>query len=139
MFRGARSPMLPIEANVISTEITPKLVVHTAAGDTDLGQVTEATRAWYDSPDFDPDLPVLWDLRAATFRQPVEDVSEWSESNRTLVNAQRAGRKTAWVFPNPKAAEFAVELLTRYDFHHRVRIFHNDMEAAISWLTSTIR
>lgn len=125
---------------MISTAITPKLVIHTAAGRTDLPEITRAMTAWYDSADFDPDLPVLWDLRAATFERPAEDlVAAWSESNRTVINARRPGRKTAWVMPDPEIAAFAVELLTRSDFLHRVRIFHGDMEAATSWLTSSIR
>jgi len=125
---------------VISSDITPKLVIHTATGRTDLSAITRAMTAWYDHTDFDPDLPVLWDMRAATFEQPAEDVvASWSESNRALINARRPGRKTAWVLPDPQTAAFAVDLLTRSDFQHRVRIFHTDMEAAVSWLTSTIR
>ena len=125
---------------MISTDITPKLVTHTASARTDLHDITAAMIAWYDHADFDPDLPVLWDMREATFERPPEDlVTSWSESNRTLINARRPGRKTAWVLPDTEVAAFAVDLLTRSDFQHRVRIFHNDMEAAVSWLTSSIR
>lgn len=125
---------------MISTEITPKLVIHTAVGRTELNEITAAMTAWYEHADFDPDLPVLWDMRAATFQRPAEDlVTSWSESNRVLINARRPGRKTAWVLPDTEVTAFAVDLLTRADFHHRVRIFHNDVEAATSWLTSTIR
>ena len=125
---------------MISTEITAKLVTHTAVTRTDLSEITAAMTAWYEHADFDPDLPVLWDLRAATFQRPAEDlVASWSESNRALINARRPGRKTAWVLPDTEVTAFAVDVLTRSDFHHRVRIFHNDMEAAVSWLTSTIR
>jgi len=124
---------------VISTDITSTLVIHTAEGGTDLTQITEATTRWYQSADFDPALPVLWDLRNATLEPPREDLTAWSEENRAMINARRSGRKTAWVLPDPETAEFAVDLLTRSDFQHRVRIFHDDMEAAISWLTSSIR
>ena len=125
---------------MISTDITPKLVTHTASARTDLHDITAAMIAWYDHADFDPDLPVLWDMREATFERPPEDlVTSWSESNRTLINDRRPGRKTAWVLPDTEVAAFAVDLLTRSDFQHRVRIFHNDMEAAVSWLTSSIR
>lgn len=125
---------------MISTDITPKLVIHTAVGKTQLNDITRAMNAWYEDADFDPDLPVLWDMRAASFERPGEDlVASWSEANRTVINARRPGRKTAWVLPDTAVTEFAVEVLTRADFHHRVRIFHHDMEAAVSWLTSSIR
>jgi len=125
---------------VISTEVTSKLVVHTAVGRTELTEISAAMTAWYDHADFNPDLPVLWDMRATTFERPPEDlVASWSEANRVLINARRPGRKTAWVLPDTEVTAFAVDLLTRSDFHHRVRIFHHDMEAAVSWLTSTIR
>lgn len=124
---------------MISTDVTPQLVVHTAIDGTTLSEITEAMTAWFEHPDFDPDLPVLWDLRTANLAPPTEDLKAWSETNRAMINARRSGRKTAWVLPDPGTAAFAVDLLARSDFQHRVRIFHNDMEAAASWLTSTIR
>ena len=124
---------------MITTDISPDIVIHTAVGSTSLSEITATMTAWYRNPAFDPDLPVLWDLREASVQPPAEDLDTWSESNRATINAFRPGRKTAWVLPDPATAEFAVDLLGRSDFQHRVRIFHNDMEAAMSWLTSTIR
>ena len=40
---------------------------------------------------------------------------------------------------NSELAEFAVDLLGASDWQHRVRIFNDDMEAAVAWLTSTIK
>ncbi|MEM8765864.1 MAG: hypothetical protein AAGE43_00340 [Pseudomonadota bacterium] len=129
---------------MISTAITGDIVVHTAADDVSLEQISEAMQAWYQHADFDPERPVLWDLRAVTMeleRDGItpERVTSWSESSSAVINAERAGRKTAWVFGEDGTAELASELLGAYDWQHKVRIFANDMEAARAWLFSTIR
>jgi hypothetical protein len=120
------------------------MIVHTGKDDVTLPQITEAMQSWYENEQFDPDLPVLWDLRAISMdtsqtQLADTDIADWSSRNLTIVNAQRAGRKTAWVFGNDSLAEFAVDLLGASDWQHKVRIFNNDIEVAIAWLTSTIR
>ena len=120
------------------------MIVHTGTEDVSLPQITEAMQAWYESEDFDPELPVLWDLRnidltLSQAQLPETDLNDWSSENLPITNAQRAGRKTAWVFGSASVAEFAVDLLGASDWQHKVRIFNNDMEAAVAWLTSTIR
>ncbi len=129
---------------MISTAITPTMVTHTGVDDVTLPQITEAMQTWYALDQFDPDLPVLWDLRTINLdltqaHLPETDLSDWSSRNLTLINAQRAGRKTAWVFGSTEAAEFAVDLLGASDWQHKVRIFNDDLEAARAWLTSTIK
>lgn len=120
------------------------MVVHTGTDDVSLSQITEATQAWYEDPQFDPELPVLWDLRkisldVSQIQLPETDLADWTSHNLALINARRAGRKTAWVLGSESIADFAVDLLGASDWQHKVRIFNNDMEAAIAWLTSTIR
>ncbi len=129
---------------MITTAIQSDMIVHTGKDVVTLPQITEAMQAWYRHPQFDPELPVLWDLRdidpgLSRAQLPETDLSDWSSHNLTLINAQRAGRKTAWVFGSTEVAEFAVDLLGASDWQHRVRIYNDDMEAAIAWLTSTIR
>lgn len=132
-------PVGLMEASVITTAITPQRVTHTATGHTTLTQVTEAMQRWYDDPEFDPDRPVLWDLRAVEVSFPEGGLDTWAETNRAIINRLRAGRKTAWVFPTPEATGFAVDVLSAYDWQHKVRFFNNDIEAAVAWLDSTIR
>ncbi len=124
---------------MISTAISDHLVTHTATDKTGFDEVTESMEAWYNHPNFNPDLPVLWDLRDARLQQPESDMSQWSDHNRPLVNKLRSGQKTAWVFSDARAAEYSVNLLAAADWQHRVRIFNDDIEAARAWLTSTIR
>ncbi len=124
---------------MISTAIADQLVTHTATDETGLDEITEAMEGWYNHPNFDPELPVLWDLRGSELSIPEQDVTEWSERNRTMVNDLRAGRKTAWVFGEYRATQFAVDLLGAFDWQHRVRIFNDDIDAARAWLNSTIR
>ena len=129
---------------MISTDVKTDMIVHTGKDDVTLPQITEAMQAWYENEQFDPDLPVLWDLRTISMdiseaQLPETEIADWSSRNLTIVNAQRAGRKTAWVFGSDSLAEFAVDLLGASDWQRKVRIFNNDIEAAIAWLTSTIR
>lgn len=120
------------------------MVVHTGADDVSLPQITEAMQAWYAHERFNPDLPILWDLRTINLdltqaQLPETDLADWSDKNLAMINAERSGRKTAWVFGDAAAAEFAVDLLGASDWQHKVRIFNDDMEAASAWLTSTIK
>ena len=125
---------------MITTEVTPQEVVHTASGETTLAQVTDAMNRWYSAADFDPEKPVLWDLRAATLGQATaEDIESWTTTSQQIINENRPGRKTAWIFGNVEALQVAVDLLGEHDWQHRVRFFNNDMEAARAWLHSTIR
>jgi hypothetical protein len=129
---------------VITTDIQSTMIVHTGRDDVSLPQITEAMQAWYRHPDFDPDLPILWDLRAINLdltqaQLPETDLSDWSSHNLAIINSERPGRKTAWVFGSAELADFAVDLLGASDWLHKVRIYHNDMDAALAFLTSTIR
>lgn len=129
---------------MITSSVKSDMIVHIGKDDVSLPQITAAMQAWYGSDDFDAELPVLWDLRdinldTSQAQLPKTDLFDWSSHNLNLINAQRAGRKTAWVFGSARVADFAVELLGASDWQHKVRIFHNDMEAAVAWLTSTIR
>lgn len=129
---------------MISTALTPTMIVHTGKDDVSLPQITEAMQAWYAHKQFNPDLPILWDLRTINLdltqaQLPETDLADWSDRNLAIINAERAGRKTAWVFGDAEAAEFAVDLLGASDWQHKVRIFNDDMDAAKAWLTSTIK
>ena len=124
---------------MFSTVITDRLVVHTGEDTITLEDITRTMHGWYDSAQFDPTKPILWDLRAAVFAPDLGDVARWSEENLVLILEKRAGEKTAWVFGDPDIAEQAVDLLGAYDWKNRVRMYHDDYDAAESWLTSTIK
>ena len=124
---------------MISTDIDTVMVVHRAAGPTTLSEVSQAMRNWYQNSDFDPEIPVLWDMRGAGFEMPTEDLEAWARQNVAETNAHRSGCKTAWVLADTRATEFLVDLLSAHDWQHRVRVFHDDIEAARAWLRSTIR
>lgn len=129
---------------MISSTIKSDMVVHTGSDDVSLSQITEATQSWYQHESFDPELPVLWDLTSirldvSQIQLPETDLADWTSHNLAIINAQRAGRKTAWVLGNASVADFAADLLGASDWQHKARIFNNDMEAAVAWLTSTIR
>ena len=124
---------------VLTTRISDKLVVHTGTSTLSLDDITQTMRAWFEDPAFDSEKPVLWDLRQATIDLSGEDIAAWAEENVELISARRTGRKTAWVFGDPDLAAAAVDLLGAYEWQHKVRIYHNDWEAATAWLTSTIR
>lgn len=124
---------------MFKTEISDSLVIHKGEARVTLDDMFSTTRTWFQHPDFDPDRPVLWDLRKANIEADEADVSAWANSLREAVNPVRAGRKTALVLPTSEIAQFAVDLLSTYDFQSRVRVYQNDYEAAYAWLTTTIR
>ncbi len=96
-------------------------------------------RGWFDHPDFNPEIPVLWDFRFAEVDLSAAAIEQLADRLLDLTNDNRPGYKTAWLFGSSIAAQVAVELLGRYDWQNRVRIFQNDYDAAAAWLTSIIK
>ncbi len=121
------------------TEINDSLVIHTAEASVSLEDIFTTMQSWFSNPDFDPSKPVLWDLRAAQLSATEGEITSWAKSMQKATNEYRAGRKTAWVLPTSEIAQFAVDLLSSYDFQNKVRIYQNDLEAARAWLTTSIR
>ncbi len=124
---------------MFTTDLNDILVIHTADSAVTLDDIARAMQGWFEHPDFDPEKPVLWDLRRATLAISVDDLDAWSEKMVRVANRFRSGRKSAWVFPTAEAADVAVDVLGSHDWQNRVRIFQNDYEAARAWLTSIIR
>lgn len=124
---------------MFKTHISENLVIHTGVSKVTLDEILTTMRAWFSNPEFDPDKPVLWDLREAQLEPSVEQLEAWGQSMVKFTNENRAGRKTAWVLPTSAVAQTAVDLLSTYNAQNKVRIYHNDFEAAHSWLTTTIR
>lgn len=124
---------------MFTTHVSENLVIHTGQASISLEEILDTMRAWYANPEFDPDKPILWDLRDASIDAAGDEVAEWAEAMRQLISQHRAGRKTAWVLPSSEVAETAVDLLSSVNPENKVRIYHNDIEAAQSWLTTTIR
>jgi len=134
-----RRPSASRDLTVFRTAISDTLVIHTAHDAVTLDDIFATMKAWFDHVNFDPEKPVLWDLREASFDATQREISGWAESMLEATNRARAGRKTAWVLPTSEIAQFAVDLVSSYDFKNRVRIYQNDYEAAHAWLTTTIR
>lgn len=124
---------------MLTTHISKRLVIHTGESNVSLTDILSTMRAWFASPEFNPDLPVLWDLRQAELERSDEQLESWGQAMVRFTNEHRAGRKTAWVLPSSALAQTAVDLLSSYRADNKVRIYHNDVEAAQSWLTTTIR
>lgn len=124
---------------MFSTSITNKLVIHTGDAEITVADIAATWRGWYDHADFNPDTPVLWDLRRAEINVTETAAVELLEQLLELTNEKRSGRKTAWVFGTTTATEFAVESLGQQDWQNKVRIYQDDYDAAQAWLTSTIK
>lgn len=121
---------------VLTTTHTDRLLVHTGRSTLTLADITLAMQRWYEDAAFDAELPILWDMREATIDQRIDDLAVWVTHNLTMIGARRAGRKTAWVFGDASLAAAAVDLLDAHKWQHKVRIYHNDYEAAQAWLTT---
>ncbi len=124
---------------MFSTTITDKLVIHTSDSAVTVDGIVSAMRGWFDHSDFNPETPVLWDFRFAEFDLASAAIEELADRLLELTNEKRSGYKTAWLFGSSIPAQVAVELLSKYDWQNRVRIFQNDYEAAVAWLTSIIK
>ena len=124
---------------MFSTSITTKLVIHTGDAEITVEDIAVTWHGWYDHADFNPDTPVLWDLRHADINITETAAVELLEQLLELTNEKRSGRKTAWVFGTATATEFAVESLGKQDWQNKVRIYQDDYDAAEAWLTSTIK
>ncbi len=123
---------------MFTTDLSDNLVTHRASGTVTLDDILKTMESWFGHPEFKASRPVLWDLRDAQFEVSEEAISAWANSMLTGTNANRAGRKTAWVLPTSEVASFAVDLLASHDFQNKVRIYQNDLEAARAWLTTRI-
>ena len=124
---------------MFSTSITNRLVIHTGDAEITIEDIAVTWHGWYDHADFNPDTPVLWDLRHAEINITETAAVELLEQLLELTNQKRSGRKTAWVFGTATATEFAVESLGKQDWQNKVRIYQDDYAAAEAWLTSTIK
>lgn len=124
---------------MLESQFTATLVIHTGSGEVHLADILDTMQRWFADPQFDPQKPVLWDLRTAEIASTQEEMGEWAKSMLTATNENRPGQKTAWVLPTSDIAQAAVDLLSSYDFQNKVRIYQNDIEAAEAWLTTTIR
>ena len=124
---------------MLESQLNPSVVVHTGSGRVSLDDILATMQSWFTSSDFDPAVPVLWDLREAVIDAGPEELAEWGKTMLSATNENRAGQKTAWVLPTSEIAQAAVDLLSSHDFRNKVRIYQNDREAAEAWLTTTIR
>lgn len=124
---------------MLDSQFDKSLIVHTGSGDVSLDEILVAMRAWFTHRDFDPAVPVLWDLREVVIDAAAEELTQWGETMLDATNEHRAGHKTAWVLPTSEIAQAAVDLLSSHDFRNKVRIYQNDYEAALAWLTTEIR
>lgn len=124
---------------MFSTNITDRLVIHTADSAVTVDGILAAMRGWFDHSDFNPEIPVLWDFRIAEFDLSSAAIEQLADRLLELTNEKRPGYKTAWVFGSSIAAQVAVELLGKYDWQNKVRIFQNDYDAAAAWLASIIK
>ena len=123
---------------MLESQLDGSIVVHTGSGRVALEDILATMQTWFARADFDPAVPVLWDLREAVIDADPEELSQWGLAMLSATNENRAGQKTAWVLPTSEIAQAAVDLLSSHDFRNKVRIYQNDREAAEAWLTTTI-
>ena len=124
---------------MLESQFDTSVVIHTGSGRVSLDDILATMQSWFTNANFDPAVPVLWDLREAVIDTVPEELAQWSETMLSAINENRAGQKTAWVLPTSEIAQAAVDLLSSHDFRNKVRIYQNDREAAEAWLTTTIR
>ena len=84
---------------MIDREFVPEgpYLVNSASGRVDLEDVLTAIAGWFQDPNFDPTISVVWDLRACFLDLTLDELSSVYDRVRDNVDTKRQGGRTAWV------------------------------------------
>lgn len=110
------------------------LVVHNAEERVALDDFMAALTYWYEHDDFDPSVPVMWDLRDAMVDVSFSELSVLGPLFE-FVNDHRTSGKTAWVVPNELGGAVLKALYEERDWLTEWGTF-SDPADAVDWLLS---
>ena len=114
-------------------EISAGLVRHRAHGPVSVPTIAGAYLGWARHPEFDPFLPVLWDLRGARLEIALDELVAIPRATNQITGRLRGGLRTAILVDNA-VAEFAADLVARSPaWAADIRVFRTERDA-IDWL-----
>lgn len=109
------------------------LVRHRAQGPVTVQAISIAYLGWARHPDFDPFLPVLWDLRGHPLEIALDELVRIPRVTNQITGRLRGGLRTGILVDNA-VAEFAADLLARNPaWAADIRVFRQEGDA-LSWL-----
>ncbi len=115
------------------TEISAGLVRHRARGPVTVPAISTAYLDWARHADFDPFLPVVWDLRGERLEIALDELVTIPRATNQVTGRLRSGLRTAVLVDNA-VAEFAAGLVARNPaWAADVRVFREERDA-LSWL-----
>ncbi|MEQ8861467.1 MAG: hypothetical protein RIC56_22715 [Pseudomonadales bacterium] len=99
-----------------------------------LDAVAAAFHHWFEHPEFDPDLPVLWDLRGQFIQASVADIGKLHQITSALTDRRRAsGGRSAIIAATQTAGRALAGVTTNPNFVASIRVFQSEADA-LAWL-----
>ncbi len=119
---------------MIDTEYFPEgpYVLHSASGRIDTSHLLAAIKEWFNHPDFEPGIAVVWDLRPAYLDLSLEELSRMYASVRDSVDSKRDGGRTAWVHESHVITAFIDIVGEAFDWGSQWRCFAS-VSDAVAW------
>ncbi len=109
-----------------------QVMIHTGSGDVSMEDVLVATKGWFSHAAFDPEYPVIWDIRDAFLDLTIEDLRRVYALVRDALPTKRTGGKTAWVHTSGLVRAMIDVLADEFDWGSQWRTFMS-VEEAVSW------
>ena len=120
---------------MFSTEVSRDLVRHVATDAVTLKGITAAFLGWFEDPDFDPSLPVLWDCRGQLVDVGWPELADIDQRTVAFTRSRRA--------PGSRSAILVSTILTKTTLDETIsknvklvttfRVFLDEGEA-LEWL-----
>lgn len=115
------------------TEISHDLVRHVATAAVTVDAIASAYLDWVNHPQFDPFLPVIWDLRGQPIEIDVHDFMRLPQRTNRLTGRTRAGLRSAILVDNAYAEYVAKTISASSEWAVEFVVCHHESEA-LHWL-----
>lgn len=123
---------------MIESSLKDGIWVHEVSGSASLLDLFHAAFGWFRHPQFDPNIPILWDARTAFLQISYEELITSYLSNIEQVNLDRPVGKSAWLVSNSVTKFILDEIIQQVQWAAEWRAFQDtEPAAAIRWLTSS--
>ena len=116
-----------------SYQIEHRTMVHTSSGDITVKDILNATRHWFEHPEFHSESPVVWDIRNGHLSVSIEDMRMMYQMVRNeLQEKKRTGGKTAWVHESALVRAMIDVIRLEFDWGSEWKTFAS-LQDAFEW------
>ncbi len=110
-----------------------RIAIHTGSGEVSVESILSANAYWFNHPDFDPGLPVLWDIREGQLAISMDEMSAmYSLVRSALGEKKRTGGRTAWVHSSALTRAIIDVVGEEFDWGSEWKAF-SDISDATAW------